>query len=131
MILPQKFRSYTMAILGLAGTGALAVSSPLWTGSPAIAQVTFGSLTCDYERKVRSTDSSTATTITFINKAKTYRGLNWIDFKGQQKSFGGLNPGERRTISTYRTHPWVVTTGPGDCIKIYLPTAFPATVTLR
>jgi hypothetical protein len=60
-----------------------------------------------------------------------YRGLMWIDPQGQFKNYGGLNSGEKKTISTFRTHPWMITTGPGDCIEIFLPAAEPATVTLK
>lgn len=86
---------------------------------------------CSEERKLRSQHSREPTSITFVNRSGLYRSLNWIDFKGASKNYGGLNPGETKTISTFRTHPWVSATGPGDCVQIILPSAEPGTVYLK
>ena len=80
---------------------------------------------------MRSEHSREPTKITFVNASSTYRGLMWIDFKGQLQNFGGLNPGERKTFDTFRTHPWMVSTGPGDCLSVYLPSAEPGIATLK
>lgn len=109
--------------------------SSLGGAGVAVAQVPSsaraGSRSCSEAKSLRPQHSKEPTKITFVNKSATYRALNWIDFKGHQKSYGGMNPGESKTVSTFRTHPWVVATGPGDCIKIYLPAAEPSTVTLK
>ena len=86
---------------------------------------------CAERTSLRSKHSREPTKITFVNRSKMYRGLMWIDQQGQFKNYGGLNSGEKKTISTFRTHPWMITTGPGDCIEIFLPAAEPATVTLK
>ncbi len=124
------------AMLGI-GLPAGAWVSPVGLGSGAAAAQTVpssaraGERGCGETKSLRSQHSKEPTRITFVNKSGMYRGLNWIDFKGQQKSYGGLNPGETRTFDTFRTHPWVTTTGPGDCVKIYLPAAEPSTVVLK
>nr|WP_232365836.1 hypothetical protein [Methylocystis silviterrae] len=71
--------------------------------------------------RARSQNSDVATTITFVNQSGEYRGIYWKDFSGSDKSYGGLNPGERKTISTYLTHPWEITNGPGDCLQLVFP----------
>ena len=71
--------------------------------------------------KLRSKNSNQAVTITFVNKTNAFRALMWLDFKGQPQDFGNLNPGERKTINTFVTHPWMFTDGPGNCQEIYQP----------
>lgn len=90
-----------------------------------------GTVSCSKERTLRSIHSREPTTITFINTSKSYRSLNWMDFKGMSQAYGGLNSGEKKTIKTFRTHPWVIATGPGDCIQIFMPSAEPSTVRLK
>ena len=90
-----------------------------------------GIRSCSEMKNLRSQHSREPTKITFVNTTKTYRALNWIDFSGKQKSYGGLNPGERKTFDTFRTHPWVSATGPGDCLQIILPAAEPSVVMLK
>jgi len=60
-----------------------------------------------------------------------YRAIMWIDFDGTLKDYGGLNSGEELSLDTFRTHPWMIATGPGDCLQIFLPAAEPATVQLE
>jgi hypothetical protein len=90
-----------------------------------------GQLPCSQRGSLRSQHSREPTQVTFVNSSGMYRGIMWIDFQGQFKNYGGLNSGEKKTISTFRTHPWMITDGPGDCIQLVLPAAEPATVTLR
>ena len=90
-----------------------------------------GARSCSQLKGMRSLHSREPTKVTFVNKSGMYRGLMWIDFKGQMQNFGGLNSGESKVFSTFRTHPWVSVTGPGDCLKIYLPSAEPGIVLLK
>lgn len=80
--------------------------------------------------KIKSQNSNTPTTITFINNSGLIRDILWLDFKGQPKNYASLNNGEQVTLQTFMTHPWMVTNGPGDCINIVLPRAGSRTVTL-
>lgn len=76
---------------------------------------------CSTFGKVRSQNSNTPVKVTFVNKSGEYHGVMWIDFKGQPVSYANLNPGERYTISTYVTHPWMFTDGPGNCVEMFMP----------
>ena len=71
--------------------------------------------------KIRSANSVTPTTITFVNASNAQRGILWLGFDGQPKDYGNLAPGESKSINTFLTHPWMITTGPGDCIEILMP----------
>lgn len=85
---------------------------------------------CSERKSLRSQKSTEPTKITFINNSGMYRAFMWIDFNGDLKDYGGVNSGEQVTFDTYRTHPWMIATGPGDCLQIFLPAAEPATVEL-
>lgn len=123
-------RAQTPGLLASVAACALVISA-----AAAHAQTTSsgrpGTVSCSKERTLRSIHSREPTTITFINTSKSYRSLNWMDFKGMSQSYGGLNSGEKKTIKTFRTHPWVIATGPGDCLQIFMPSAEPSTVRLK
>jgi hypothetical protein len=87
-------------------------------------------LSCSERKKLRSLNSDVATKVTFVNTSGSYRSIQWIDFEGNLKDYGGLNPGEQRTQDTFVTHPWMIATGPRDCLQIFMPAAGPATVEL-
>jgi hypothetical protein len=87
-------------------------------------------LACNQRETVRSLNSDASTKITFVNKSGMHRGLMWMDFKGQLQDYGGLQPDEQKTIDTFVTHPWMIVTGPGDCLQIFLPDTTPANVEL-
>jgi hypothetical protein len=88
-------------------------------------------LECNQRKTVRSLKSDIPTKITFVNKSGMYRALMWMDFDGQLKDYGGMNPDEQKTLDTFFTHPWMVVTGPGDCLQIFLPDTTPAKVELH
>lgn len=90
-----------------------------------------GHRSCAERAKLKSLHSREPTKITFVNKSGSYRGIVWMNFKGGFQDFGGLNSGESKTIDTFRTHPWMITTGPGDCIEIILPSAEPGIAVLK
>lgn len=85
---------------------------------------------CSERSERRSEHDREPTKITFVNKSGMYRAIAWIDYEGKQKDFGGLNDGEKKVLNTFRTHPWMVMTGPGDCLQIFLPAAEPSVVEL-
>jgi hypothetical protein len=90
-----------------------------------------GQRSCSERGSLRSLKSTEPTKITFVNKSGMYRGIVWMNFKGGFQDFGGLNSGESKTIDTFRTHPWMITTGPGDCLQIILPSAEPGIAVLK
>jgi hypothetical protein len=89
-----------------------------------------GERKCSDRKELRSEKSTEPTKITFVNKSGMYRAIMWIDFEGKLKDYGGVNAGEQVTLDTFRTHPWMIATGPGDCLQIFMPAAEPATVEL-
>ena len=78
-------------------------------------------MSCKQFGKVRSQRASQSVNVTFVNRSGQYRALMWIDYKGQPVDYGGLNPGQSKTIKTYLTHPWMLTDGPGNCMEMFMP----------
>jgi uncharacterized protein len=77
--------------------------------------------TCAGQGRLKSLNSNTPITITFVNKSKSYRGVMWLDFGGTPVTYINLNPGQSYTQKTFLTHPWMFTDGPGNCMEIYQP----------
>jgi hypothetical protein len=112
--------------------GPPAVASPATTPTPAIsvAAAPPQELSCSARSGLRSANSNTPAKITFVNTSGMYRSIQWIGFNGEIKDYGGLNAGDQIILDTYVTHPWMISTGPGDCLQIFLPEAGAATVQL-
>ena len=104
-------RSLLISMVALAAFGLAAIVS---VGEAQAAS-------CSKFGKVRSQNSNTPVTVTFVNKSGEYRSVMWIDFKGQPVSYANLDPGQNYTIKTYVTHPWMFTDGPGNCIEMFMP----------
>jgi len=104
---------------------AAAVTTPLPSSGRA------GERSCSDRNALRSQHSREPTKITFVNQSGMYRAIMWIDFDGTLKDYGGLNSGDELSLDTFRTHPWMIANGPGDCLQIFLPAAEPATVRLE
>lgn len=85
---------------------------------------------CSERNELRPEHSREPTKITFVNKSGMYRSISWIGFDGRLQDYGGLSSGDQVTYDTFRTHPWVIATGPGDCLQIFMPAAEPSTVEL-
>jgi VHL beta domain len=76
---------------------------------------------CDRFTSLKSKTSKQPVVVTFVNNTDALRSLMWIDFKGQPQAFGSLDPGQKKKIKTFVTHPWMMTDGPGNCQEIYMP----------
>ncbi len=105
--------------------------------APALAPVavaaptTIQEVSCTEQSKLRSLSSDIRTKVTFVNTSEMYRSVLWIDFNGSPKDYGGIKPGGELTLDTFVTHPWMIATGPGDCLQIFMPAAGPSRVDLR
>jgi len=98
---------------------------------PSLSMLTSESdASCNDRQNLRSQNSNTATKLTFINRSGGTRGILWLDFDGQQKEYANLNDGEQIVLDTFMTHPWMVTDGPGNCLRIVLPQKGAAVVEL-
>jgi hypothetical protein len=106
-------------------------ASPAVVTVPTPSSARAGERSCSERNTLRSEHSREPTKITFVNQSGMYRAIMWIDFDGTLKDYGGLNSGEELVLDTFRTHPWMIATGPGDCLQIFLPAAEPATVRLE
>lgn len=91
------------------------VSALLAAAGPAAAE------SCDLFGKIKSKNSNQPVTVTFVNRTDALRNVTWLDFKGVPVDYAQLQPGEKFTINTFITHPWMFTDGPGNCHEIFLP----------
>lgn len=76
---------------------------------------------CDLFGKLTSKNSNRPVTVTFVNRTDGLRNVTWLDFKGKPVDYAQLQPGEKLTINTFITHPWMFTDGPGSCHEIFMP----------
>jgi hypothetical protein len=88
-------------------------------------------ISCKERTEVRSRNSDKPANVTFVNTSGMHRAIIWLDFKGEPTDYAALNSGEQVTIDTYVTHPWMIATGPGDCLQIFMPGAGDSTVVLE
>ncbi|WP_373502595.1 hypothetical protein [Aestuariivirga sp.] len=76
---------------------------------------------CRSVGKLRSQNSDVPISVTFRNKTNSMRSVMWINFEGQPENYADLQPGQKITIDTYVTHPWMMTDGPGNCAEVFMP----------
>ncbi|MEZ5872586.1 MAG: hypothetical protein R3D32_12230 [Nitratireductor sp.] len=76
---------------------------------------------CETLGSNRSQRSDIPVTMTFVNRSEGYRAVMWIGFDGQPVNYANLNPGEQFSVSTFVTHPWMFTDGPGNCLEMVMP----------
>lgn len=86
---------------------------------------------CSKFGSLRSKNANTPTKLTFVNQTPEMRVIEWINYQGGTQEYARLQPGDTWTVNTFLTHPWLVTDGPGNCYKIYLPKPGARTVTLK
>lgn len=84
--------------------------------------------TCPYEAGLASLNSNHGAKITFINRSASEEDsykIYWLDFQGNRKLYTTLYRGDRWSVNTFLSHPWLVTApvpgGGEDCIQIYMP----------
>ena len=99
--------SYFYRTILLAAFGLAAASSPAAADS------------CDLVGKIKSKNSNKPYSLTFINRTDAMRVVEWLDFEGKPVEYARLEPGQKFTISTFVTHPWMFTDGPGNCHEIF------------
>ncbi len=105
----------------LSDSGVTPATAAQPAASPPPAPVAAAAPSCQTRSTLKSIESSTPATITFINTSGMYRSILWIDFNGQPKDYANLNSGDQVTQQTFLTHPWMITDGPGNCIEIVMP----------
>jgi hypothetical protein len=93
---------------------------PAFDAVVALTPTLVGNAPCSRLGRIKSIDSDQPISIVFVNQTGAFRALQWIDFNGELQDVASLNPGERKTIKTFVTHPWMVTDGPGNCQEIFV-----------
>ncbi|KAJ7205424.1 von Hippel-Lindau disease tumor suppressor, beta/alpha domain-containing protein, partial [Mycena pura] len=64
----------------------------------------------DSEPSLRSANSNTQTSVTFVNFRAKPIHLWWISFEATRVGYGTVAAnGGRQDMTTYLTHPWVIT----------------------
>jgi len=114
---PSGFR----ADLARAYMKKLGPSAPDVAPPSASTVMSVSDASCNDRPNLHSQNSNVATKLTFINRSGGMRGILWLDFDGQPKEYANLHDGEEIVLDTFMTHPWMVTDGPGNCLRIVLP----------
>lgn len=117
---PSGFRAdLARAYIKKLGSTEPVTSSP---STPSVSTLTSAAdASCKDRPNLRSQNTNIATKLTFINRSGGMRGILWLDFDGQPKEYANLNDGEQIVLDTFMRHPWMVTDGPGNCLRIVLP----------
>jgi VHL beta domain len=76
---------------------------------------------CALEGRIKSKNSNKPVTVTFENGTGGLRNVTWLDFNGNPVDYAQLQPGEKFTVKTFVTHPWMFPDGPGNCHEIFMP----------
>lgn len=77
------------------------------------------------------TDTTTPTTISFVNSSAKPIDVYWIDFSGVPILYATLAPGESYVQETTEGHVWAVTSGSPTPISLESAPASPSTFTIR
>jgi len=74
---------------------------------------------------LRSAGSKTKIGLSALNQTGRPVEVFWIDYQGNEKSYGTIKPGASWGISTYATHPWRFKIG-GKPVGVYVTDASPS-----
>jgi von Hippel-Lindau disease tumor supressor len=85
------------------------------------------------EQKVRSQvgGESVETSMKFVNGSANVIKIYWLDYKGKRVLYGTLKPSEELQLTTYLTHPWLITDSDDNAKSIYFPDGQPRTVEIK
>lgn len=72
---------------------------------------------------LRSDRNANQVDVTFRNQTSEALALYWIDFEGQRKSYGEVDPGRARKLYTFETHLWELESNSGQLLGRFIATA--------
>lgn len=76
---------------------------------------------CRDEKVLNSKTDSRHATMDFKNKSGKTRKIYWLDYNGKRVLYKVMKENESFYITTYITHPWVITDSSGKCLEIHMP----------
>ncbi|MFI2412138.1 hypothetical protein [Streptomyces sp. NPDC018947] len=82
-------------------------------------------------RQLRSQDSTRQTSVRFVNASTVSLDVNWVGWDGQPQSYGAIEPGGHRVLSTYVGHPFLLRTADGRDVAVVEPLSQPAVARIR
>lgn len=84
-----------------------------------------------HEPGLKSLHSDVQVRVEFVNQRRRSVHLWWRDFQGRRISYGSLPPGQNMQMTTYVTHPWVITDEQsGAVLGIWMPASVPGVITI-
>jgi hypothetical protein len=72
---------------------------------------------------LRSDRNANEVDVTFRNQTSEALALYWIDFEGQRKSYGEVDPGRAKKLYTFEGHRWELESGSGQLLGRFIATA--------
>ncbi len=77
-------------------------------------------LSCSEIGRVRSVEAVRPGQIVFRNASRQAIEIHWVDYRGGERPYARLEPGQILEQQTYVSHAWTVRGAGGDCRGIYL-----------
>ncbi|MCC7479881.1 hypothetical protein IT575_15685 [bacterium] len=73
------------------------------------------------EGSLKSLDSGQPSQIQYVNNTGGTVSYYWLDFEGKRVPYGTVEAGERGSMSTFISHPWLLTDSAGTVLGIWVP----------
>jgi len=96
-----------------------------WTSAAAAAP-----RSCETMPALASRSDSTATAISIVNTGTSPIYIRWIDFEGDEKSYGIVSPGQSYVQPSFKTHAWIARDGQSRCLSVFVSEAAGETWTI-
>lgn len=122
----ESMPAYTVSLKGSAtpvrlfvATCALAQQIVSDNGLPP-GQDPASDLACTELGRVRSVEAERPGEIVFRNASQEAVDINWVDYRGGERRYARLEPGQILEQQTYMSHAWTVRGASGQCRGIYV-----------
>jgi hypothetical protein len=107
-------------LVARAGRCCAAIGAPLVEGGKTRVLV---SRAPESEAKLRSTSSNRRSQLQLTNAASEPVDIHWIDFQGQRRHSGWVEPGATYHSNSFESHPFVATDPHGSVLGIFVARA--------